>query len=87
MMEPINILDARNALSQLVTAAGNGEDVVIAKRGTPVVRLVPVVSAEGVAHSAGAAARWLRKNPAPVRLQASPAELDERIARERADWE
>lgn len=86
-MEPVNILDARNTLSQLVTAAGNGEDVVIAKRGTPVVRLVPVVTAEGVVHSASAAARWLTTNPAPVREAASRAELDERIARERVDWE
>ncbi|MEO6532104.1 MAG: type II toxin-antitoxin system prevent-host-death family antitoxin [Pseudolysinimonas sp.] len=86
-MEPVNILDARNTLSQLVTAAGNGEDVVIAKRGTPVVRLVPVVTAEGVVHSASAAARWLTTNAAPVREAASSADLDERIARERADWE
>lgn len=86
-MEPVNILDARNTLSQLVTAAGNGEDVVIAKRGTPVVRLVPVVDEGAAVHSAGAAARWLTTNPAPVREAASPAELDERIARERADWE
>ncbi len=83
-MEPINILDARNKLSQLVMAAGNGEEVVIAKRGTPVVRLVPVVAAE---RSAGSAARWLTTNPAPVRTSASAADLDERIARERADWE
>lgn len=86
-MEPVNILDARNTLSQLVTAARNGEDVVIAKRGTPVVRLVPVVATEGAVHSAAAAARWLTRNPAPVRDAASPTELDERIARERADWE
>lgn len=86
-MEPVNILDARNSLSQLVAAAGNGEDVVIAKRGTPVVRLVAISGAEGAVHSAGAAARWLTMNPAPGRESASPEELDARIERERADWE
>jgi len=83
-MEPVNILDARNNLSQLVTAAGNGEEVVIAKRGTPVVRLIPVAPPE---RSAAGAARWFTTNPAPTRSSASPTELDERIARERADWE
>ena len=82
-MEPINILDARNNLSQLVAAAGNGEDVVIAKRGKPVVRLVPVAIES---KSAAAAARWLTVNPAPARSSSS-AELDERIARERLGWE
>jgi prevent-host-death family protein len=86
-VEPVNILDARNSLSQLVAAAGNGEDVVIAKRGTPVVRLVPVDAAMRAAHSGSAAARWLTTNPAPVRVPATPKQLDERIARERADWE
>lgn len=83
-MEPVNILDARNNLSQLVAAAGNGEDVVIAKRGTPVVRLVAI---DPPVRSAGAAARWLTTNPAPARPSRSQAELDEQIARERAGWE
>lgn len=83
-MEPVNILDARNNLSQLVAAAVNGEEVVIAKRGAPVVRLTPVAPSE---RSAAGAARWFTTNPAPTRPSATPAELDERIARERADWE
>lgn len=82
-MEPVNILDARNNLSQLVAAAGKGEDVVIAKRGKPVVRLVPVTES---AHSAGEAARWLTTHPAPDRSNRSK-ELDERISRERLGWE
>jgi prevent-host-death family protein len=82
-MEPVNILDARNNLSQLVVAASNGEDVVIAKRGKPLVRLVPVSAPE---RSAGAAALWLTKNPAPARSTSS-AELDDRIAQERLGWE
>lgn len=37
-----NILEAKNQLSRLVEAAQRGEDVVIANRGKPVVRLVKV---------------------------------------------
>ena len=37
-----NILEAKNQLSKLVHAALAGEDVVIANKGVPVVRLVKV---------------------------------------------
>ena len=37
-----NMLEAKNQLSKLVQAALAGEDVVIAKNGVPVVRLVKV---------------------------------------------
>lgn len=37
-----NMLEAKNQLSRLVQAALNGEDVVIAKHGTPIVRLVRI---------------------------------------------
>lgn len=36
----VNILEAKNQLSKLVQAVLDGEEVVIAKNGTPVVRLV-----------------------------------------------
>ena len=36
----VNILEAKNRLSLLIRAAQAGEDVVIANRGEPVVRLV-----------------------------------------------
>jgi prevent-host-death family protein len=38
----LNIYDAKTKLSQLVERAMAGEDVVIAKAGKPMVRLVPV---------------------------------------------
>ncbi len=57
-MEPVNILDARNRLSQLITAATNGEDVVIAKRGRPVVRIVPIV--DDAANTGEALVQWLQ---------------------------
>ncbi len=37
-----NMLEARNQLSKLVQAALAGEDVIIANKGVPVVRLVKV---------------------------------------------
>lgn len=36
----VNMLEAKNQLSKLVKAALDGEDVIIANHGTPVVRLV-----------------------------------------------
>jgi prevent-host-death family protein len=42
-MKTMNLHAAKTHLSQLVDEAVNGEDVVIAKAGKPMVRLVPVV--------------------------------------------
>ena len=38
----VNILDAKTNLSKLIQRALNGEDIVLARNGTPAVRLVPV---------------------------------------------
>jgi prevent-host-death family protein len=38
----VNMHDAKTKLSELVAAAENGEEVVIARNGTPAVRLVAV---------------------------------------------
>lgn len=37
-----NVLEARNQLSKLIDAAAAGEEVVIAKRGKPVVKIVQI---------------------------------------------
>jgi prevent-host-death family protein len=42
MADPINMHEAKTELSRLVERALAGEDVVIARAGVPVVRLVPV---------------------------------------------
>ena len=42
----MNIQDAKAHLSRLVAAAEAGEEVVIARKGVPTVRLVPAVDAE-----------------------------------------
>ena len=38
----VNLHDAKSQLSKLVAAAESGEEVVIARRGKPAVRLVPI---------------------------------------------
>ena len=43
-MKVVNLHAAKTHLSRLVGAAAGGEEVVIAKAGKPIVRLVPVVS-------------------------------------------
>lgn len=85
-METVNILDARNNLSRLISAAERGEDVVIAKRGKPVARLMAIDS-EPNAHTGGSVAAWLRANRPPDRLRRAPADLDQQISDEREGWE
>jgi prevent-host-death family protein len=40
----VNMHDAKTKLSELVAAAERGEEIVIARNGTPAVRLVPVAA-------------------------------------------
>src|SRR5207248_3138751 len=42
MSKPVNIYDAKTRLSELVDRAENGEEIIIAKAGRPVARLVPL---------------------------------------------
>jgi prevent-host-death family protein len=42
MTEPVNVYEAKTQLSKLIDRALAGEDVVISRAGTPMVRLVPV---------------------------------------------
>ena len=42
-MEKINIHDAKTHLSRLVDRAAAGEDIVIARNGTPVARLTQIM--------------------------------------------
>lgn len=41
MVRVVNVHEAKTHLSRLLEAVENGEDVVIARSGTPVARLVP----------------------------------------------
>ncbi len=84
----VNILDAKNQLSQLVKRAQAGEEVVIANRGQPVARLVAArpVSAADAAGSAGLVG-WLDAHPLPAHARRSAAEIDDAIAQERQAWD
>ena len=44
-MDTINIHDAKTHLSRLVERAAAGEEIVIAKAGKPIARLVPLATA------------------------------------------
>ena len=47
MSKPINIYEAKTRLSELVERAASGEEIIIAKAGTPRARLVPMCNASG----------------------------------------
>lgn len=47
-MRKVNIHEAKTTLSKLVEAAEAGEDIVLARAGRPVVRLVPVGASRGI---------------------------------------
>jgi prevent-host-death family protein len=85
----VNILEAKNRLSQLIKSALAGEDVVIANRGEPVVRLVPTESTAGSAEVGNGRAilDWLKSHPVPPYAQRSAREIDQAIEEERASWD
>lgn len=81
-----NLLTARNDLSALIARAAAGEEVVIAQRDVPLVRLVPVRA--DLSHRTGPAIlEWLDDHPLPRRSVRSAAEVDADIAVEREGWE
>jgi prevent-host-death family protein len=47
-MRTVNMHEAKTHLSRLVEEAARGEDIVIAKAGRPLVRLVPVTAVQGL---------------------------------------
>ena len=55
-MATINMHQAKSSLSELVSRAEAGEEILIARRNKPVVRLVPVKSADSSPRVPGALA-------------------------------
>ena len=47
MGKPINLYEAKSHLSELVSRAAAGEEIVIAKSGKPMARLVPIAKTGG----------------------------------------
>jgi prevent-host-death family protein len=82
----VNILDAKNQLSQLVRRAQAGEEIVIANRGLPVVRLVPVSAAEAAGEPPGLLA-WLERHPLPASARRTEQAIDAAISEESDAWD
>jgi len=61
-MKTYNIHQAKTHLSRLVQAAADGEEIVIAKAGKPMVKLVPVSAGAGP-RTLGALAGTVREAP------------------------
>jgi prevent-host-death family protein len=68
----VGIFEARNRFSELVEAAEAGEDIVVLRRGKPVIRLVPVVDREALAQ---------RRLDALEKIKAISAEITRRNGR------
>ena len=86
----INILDAKNQLSQLIRSVEAGKQVLIARRGEPVAQLVPVNRSAATMPETGRAAtilHWLAEHPLPTYAQRKSTEIDHAIAETRASWD
>lgn len=80
----INILESKNRLSQLVRRAQQGEEVIIANRGVPMVKLVPVLAT--AAEPKRDVLVWLQSHPVPVRARRNHAEIQHDLRQEREAW-
>ncbi|MDZ3799397.1 MAG: type II toxin-antitoxin system prevent-host-death family antitoxin [Xanthomonadales bacterium] len=85
----VNILEAKNRLSELLKSAQAGEEVVIANRGEPVACLVPVRKRSGRQSQASSESivAWLARHPLPAHAIGSAVDIDAAIAAERDAWE
>jgi prevent-host-death family protein len=86
----VNIFEAKNRLSQLIKSVRAGEEVVIANRGEPVARLLPVGKPQGAASGIGSARAildWLEGHSLPDYARRSTEEIDAAIAEEKSSWE
>ena len=81
----VNILEAKNRLSQLIKSAQAGEEVVIANRGTPMVRLVP--AGYKPEPPATHILDWLATHPLPSHARRSGEQIDAALHDERAAWD
>lgn len=86
-MLQVNILQAKNQLSQLIKYAQAGDEVVIANRGSPVVRLAPVGMRSAREPAQANFLRWLQDNPLPLHAKATAQDIDASIAQERSAWD
>ncbi|MBN9066239.1 MAG: type II toxin-antitoxin system Phd/YefM family antitoxin [Rhizobiaceae bacterium] len=86
----VNILEAKNRLSQLIRSVQAGEQVIIANRGEPVARLVSAKAPEAAGQDVGsghAILDWIERHRLPAYARRSVEEIDAAIAEERASWD
>ena len=83
----VNILQAKNQLSQLIKYAQAGDEVIIANRGAPVVRLVAENTGTPRKMLKSNFLAWLQANPLPRHARQSAEDIDAGIALERSAWD
>lgn len=86
-MIKVNVLEAKNRLSELLRAVQAGEEVIIANRGEPVARLTAMAPTEPQIGTGEALLKWLDENPLPENSRRTAAEIDADIAAEREAWD
>ena len=85
----VNILEAKNRLSELVKSAQAGEEVIIANRGQPVVRLSPIEVGDTEAapvNSGAALSAWLQARPVRGPML-KDEEIEAYVQRNRDAWD
>jgi prevent-host-death family protein len=86
----VNIFEAKNRLSQLIRSVQAGEEVVIANRGEPVARLVPVQETTSTTVGVGSARAilsWLEQHSPPDYARRTAEEIDAGIEEQRRSWD
>lgn len=84
----VNVLEAKNRLSQLIQSARAGEEVVIANRGQPVARLVASnLSPASTKSGEASLLRWLEAHPLPDHARRTQTQMESAIKAERAAWD
>lgn len=85
----VNILEAKNRLSELIRHVRAGTDVIIANRGRPVARLVaePDSSIGHAARPGQTISDWLAAHPLPAYARRSAAEIEATVQEERNAWD
>lgn len=86
----VNVLEAKNRLSELIRAVQAGQEVIIARRGKPVARLVPAdepSTPEATRGSAEAILGWLARHPVPEDARRRTADIEVAIESERDVWD
>lgn len=86
----VNILEAKNRLSELIQHTQAGEEVVIANRGVPVARLVKAGGGSrtsGIAPKAGNILDWLTRHPLPAHARRTRQQIEAALREERDGWD